>query len=250
VPLCGSRISLIPSWNRRPRTRRQTRSAKAARSARIQRSFPAQQSEPAPSRASRAAVAGTTKQDPGEPYSWPGGPANRTSDPSAPSRRAQHAVTPIRQRPPHRAGQSLPASPPGSFDDRRGGSSCRSTWITLRSSRRRASTTCRSPCTLSPSGRVKCPCRRGIHDHGHGASQRTERRLGVRSPWNYLSLRVMYLSAQRLADIQADMAELLRRLAAGKHTSSRGSQVGSHHRPTLGDLQATKAFDSRFSPGL
>ena len=91
--------------------------------------------------------------------------------------------------------------------------------------------------TTQPGGRVK------LHER-HPKADLRYRRLGVRSPWNYLSLSVMHLPAQRLADIQADMAEPLRRLAAGKHTSSRGSQVGSHHRPTLGDLQATKAFDS------
>jgi hypothetical protein len=46
---------------------------------------------PFPGRPATQQLPGTANQGSGEPYSWPGGPANRTSDPSAPSCRALHA---------------------------------------------------------------------------------------------------------------------------------------------------------------
>jgi len=54
----------------------------------------------------------------------------------------------------------------------------------------------RPPCTLSATGRAERPLRRGIYGHGHGVSQRTERRVGERSPLPTLSLSVM-LSATK-----------------------------------------------------
>jgi hypothetical protein len=134
-------------------------------------------SPPLPGPATRQ-LPGTTKQGPGEPYSWPGGPANRTSDPSTPSRRAQHArdtdpaasacierAVPAGQPAPGpptiaEAGPlvvlpGLPCAPADVERERRAGHRASYRLVDAQNA----------------------PFRSGIDGHGHGASQRAERRF-------------------------------------------------------------------------